>query len=587
MKPRTVDFYIQEGKKKINEGNISEALDVFEQGLKENINNGRLLFWVGRAALQNENFNKAETVLLQLLERQPKHLNGLKKLSIVYQKQLKWRKARATLNKILNVHPKENEWVASRMKTCLKHIKLNLSDKRYKSFIFTHIQKTGGSSIRKYLAKAAANSGIDTKRHYIPGLNGVEANNNLIMLHEPELEKVRKKQPIILADHSHYDPAQIFKIPSLIDPFYYVMLREPIARVKSHYYFQYYNQKNSEFYQTHINDLNEGDLDKVLKLISNYHIVYLTGYDFWNKGYQTNEAIFEEACKNLEQKYHCFGIFEQMDRSIEILKKRAPKWLKLKGELPQKNKSVDAKDEAVLSERVVKRIEELNKWDIEFYDFAKRLFESRYMKPKSKPMKKKNLPENTALPGGRFYFNPQYKTDKFESGLMHEYLNVLQGLRYQPIKLLEIGVAEGGSVNYFSDYFQHPEAQIIGMDYQKPMQNPGFRENINFLVGDQNDPKRLNEIGTKFGLFDVIIDDGAHTVKETRHTYDCLFQYVKPGGYFIIEDWAAEFLDSEKYGGMVDLMLELYRENVGTKSNEITLKLGHGLSYLMIRNSRF
>jgi len=200
-----------------------------------------------------------------------------------------------------------------------------------------------------------------------------------------------------------------------------------------------------------------------------------------------------------------------------------------------------------------------------------------------KKNKGKELPEGTPLPPGRFYFKPNYPSDKFESGLMHEYVNVFQALKYQPVTLLEIGVAEGGSINYFADYFEHPKSRMIGMDYQRPLRSePEFRKNVRFVIGDQNNAQRLNVIGKKFGPFDIIIDDGAHTLKETESTYENLFKYVKRGGYFIIEDWSAELLDGEKYAGMIDLMLKIYRENFGI-SKEMTLKLGYNHSYLLIR----
>lgn len=198
--------------------------------------------------------------------------------------------------------------------------------------------------------------------------------------------------------------------------------------------------------------------------------------------------------------------------------------------------------------------------------------------------KGKELPEGTPLPAGRFYFKANYPTDKFESGLMYEYLNVFQALKYQPVTLLEIGVAEGGSINYFADYFEHPKSKMIGMDYQRPLRNePEFRKNVRFVIGDQNNAQRLNVIGEKFGPFDIIIDDGAHTFKETENTYENLFKYVKRGGYFIIEDWSAELIDKEKYAGMIDLMLKIYKENIGVNSREMTLKLGYSHSYLLIR----
>jgi len=195
---------------------------------------------------------------------------------------------------------------------------------------------------------------------------------------------------------------------------------------------------------------------------------------------------------------------------------------------------------------------------------------------KSGKSKKKNL--------NRFFFKPKYRTDKFESGLNHEYINILQALKYKPIKFLEIGVAEGGSLNYFSDYFAHPKTEITGIDLYYPMQEPNFRENIQFYECDQNDRKKLNEIASKHGKFDVILDDGAHTVKETKNCFEVLFKHVKPGGYYLIEDWTAELI-GDKFKGMIALMLQYVKDNIGVNSKEITLKMGDGYSYLMIRKN--
>ncbi len=193
------------------------------------------------------------------------------------------------------------------------------------------------------------------------------------------------------------------------------------------------------------------------------------------------------------------------------------------------------------------------------------------------------MPPGTELPAGRFYFNPQYPTDKFESGLNHEYIQVLQALKYKQINLLEIGVAEGGSLNYFADYFQHPKTKIIGIDLFKPIRDPGFRDNVEFIVCDQNDKEKLQEIAVEHGKFDIILDDGAHTKKETATCFKALFKHLKPGGYYLIEDWAAELFDGEKYKGMIDLMLDLVRQNIGVRVPEFTLKVGDKCSYLIMR----
>jgi spermidine synthase len=194
------------------------------------------------------------------------------------------------------------------------------------------------------------------------------------------------------------------------------------------------------------------------------------------------------------------------------------------------------------------------------------------------------LPEGTPLPAGRFYFTTKYKTDKFESGLMHEYVSLLQALRFRAIRLLEIGIGEGGSLRYFEDYFENPDSVFVGLDQHLPLNAVEFKTNTHALIGDQNNEARLREIGEQFGPFDVIIDDGAHTRKETETTFNALFRYLAPGGYYFIEDWAAEFLGA-RYAGMVDLMLAIVKANAGITSKEVTLKMGTGFSYLLLRKT--
>ncbi len=193
------------------------------------------------------------------------------------------------------------------------------------------------------------------------------------------------------------------------------------------------------------------------------------------------------------------------------------------------------------------------------------------------------LPKNKKKVNNRFNFRPTYPTDKFESGLNYEYLNILQGLKFQPITFLEIGVAEGGSLNFFADYFEHPDTKIVGIDrYAPQVANPNFRKNCDFHICDQNDSVKLKEIADQYGVFDVILDDGAHFKKETENCFEILFPYLKPGGYYLIEDWTAELIGKE-YAGMIDLMMSIIKKNIGVNTKEFNLKMGDRCSYLALR----
>ena len=59
----------------------------------------------------------------------------------------------------------------------------------------------------------------------------------------------------------------------------------------------------------------------------------------------------------------------------------------------------------------------------------------------------------------------------------------------------------------------------------------GELEGLNILVGDQGDPKVLDEwIQQSGGEFDVIIDDGGHIQCQIWTSFEKLWPTVKPGG---------------------------------------------------------
>jgi hypothetical protein len=106
-----------------------------------------------------------------------------------------------------------------------------------------------------------------------------------------------------------------------------------------------------------------------------------------------------------------------------------------------------------------------------------------------------------------------------------------------PLRVLEIGVADGGSFDVWRRYFG-PEAVIFGIDII-----PECRErvaamgiNCHARIGSQADPEFLLSVVEEMGGIDIVIDDGSHIAEHQLASFRTLFPLVSNGGLYICED---------------------------------------------------
>ncbi len=119
-------------------------------------------------------------------------------------------------------------------------------------------------------------------------------------------------------------------------------------------------------------------------------------------------------------------------------------------------------------------------------------------------------------------------------------------IRNKPIKILEIGILNGGSLEMWRYYF--PEATIVGIDIN-PNCKQHEQEGINVRIGDQTDQNFLQSLIDEFGTFDLIIDDGSHHVNHVNKTFQFLFPKLANNGIYFIEDTHAAYWTS--HGGSI------------------------------------
>ena len=112
----------------------------------------------------------------------------------------------------------------------------------------------------------------------------------------------------------------------------------------------------------------------------------------------------------------------------------------------------------------------------------------------------------------------------------------------QPIRMLEIGVYKGGSLQMWREFLR-PEAIIVGIDIDpdcKAFDRP--QDNLFVRIGDQSDPEFLDSIVEEFGPFDFILDDGSHICSHMIDSFNALFMDgLKQGGIYLLEDTHSSF----------------------------------------------
>ena len=145
-----------------------------------------------------------------------------------------------------------------------------------------------------------------------------------------------------------------------------------------------------------------------------------------------------------------------------------------------------------------------------------------------------------------------YDTDKVQNNFLEVYDPILSRWTDKDLKLLEIGIHKGGSLQLWRDYF--PKGTIVGIDLELPPEFiPG--ERIQLFKGSQADTQFLSKVAASTAPegFDIIIDDASHIGELSKTTFWHLFHHhLKPGGLYAIEDWGTGYLDDFPDGKRFD-----------------------------------
>lgn len=134
---------------------------------------------------------------------------------------------------------------------------------------------------------------------------------------------------------------------------------------------------------------------------------------------------------------------------------------------------------------------------------------------------------------------------------LDEWDRLFAPFRNKEIRLLEIGIQNGGSLEIWGKFFTKAE-KIVGCDIDQKCYELQFDDSrIATVVGDANSDDCEKEILLQSPTFDVIIDDGSHKSSDIVRSFARYFPHLNDGGIYVAEDLHCSYW---KYfeGGLYD-----------------------------------
>jgi hypothetical protein len=137
------------------------------------------------------------------------------------------------------------------------------------------------------------------------------------------------------------------------------------------------------------------------------------------------------------------------------------------------------------------------------------------------------------IPNPLVELGERYQPTKRKHNYLPYYWMHFRDIRDSVQKVLEIGVQTDRSLRMWQDFF--PAATIYGIDID-PACKKFENARCKIFIGDQGDPELLAEVIRAAGPFDIVIDDGSHTMNDQLRSLEYLFPALTAHGIYVIED---------------------------------------------------
>ena len=117
--------------------------------------------------------------------------------------------------------------------------------------------------------------------------------------------------------------------------------------------------------------------------------------------------------------------------------------------------------------------------------------------------------------------------------------------RGSDVCIVEFGISHGGSLQMWKSYFGD-KCKIFGIDINPHCKK--LKENqIEIIIGDQEDRNFLKVLTKKIPKIDILIDDGGHTMKQQINTFKAFYEHIDESGIYLCEDLHTSYWPN--YGG--------------------------------------
>jgi lipopolysaccharide transport system ATP-binding protein len=132
-------------------------------------------------------------------------------------------------------------------------------------------------------------------------------------------------------------------------------------------------------------------------------------------------------------------------------------------------------------------------------------------------------------------------------GYLQHYDKYFIELKERPLRILEIGIQAGGSLEVWAQYFRFA-THIIGVDIDPACKDLCYEDSrIRVLIGDINATETLKSLAAVTATLDLVIDDGSHHSSDIICSFLQIFPRLTDGGIYLIEDLHCSYW--AEYGG--------------------------------------